>query len=234
MREKRRRRFFLKNTAPNLAGAELQELVRAAVEGNGGRITTSQNQAARGRRALRQIGVNVQFFATTPDLQKILYALETQQPYLVVENITLRPLNAFRGFRPAAGQEPEINVQLDVAGFAFTEAGRRNSDGRRDERNPRCGCAPRSGGLCRCCSRLRCSRGRPISAARDPQAPAPGRADSGRAGGRVAAAGVRDCRRHRRAHGDGAADAVQSDAASGAACSSATPRNRGCSAASSR
>ena len=40
-----RRRFFLKNTAPNLAGAELQELVRAAIENNGGRITTSQNQA---------------------------------------------------------------------------------------------------------------------------------------------------------------------------------------------
>jgi len=63
----------------------------------------------------------VQFFATTPNLQKILYALETQQPYLVVENLSLRPLNAFRGFRPAPGQEPEVNVQLDVVGFDFTE-----------------------------------------------------------------------------------------------------------------
>ena len=121
MREKDARRFFLKNTAANLAGAELQELVRAAVEGNGGRITTSQNQAPKDEGRYRQIGLNVQFFATTPNLQKILYALETQQPYLVVENLTLRPLNAFRGFRPAAGQEPEVNVQLDVVGFAFTE-----------------------------------------------------------------------------------------------------------------
>ena len=73
----------------------------------------------------KQIGVNVQFFATTPNLQRILHALETQQPYLVVENITLRPLNAFRGFKPAPGQEPEINVQLDVAGFAFAEPDRK-------------------------------------------------------------------------------------------------------------
>ena len=63
----------------------------------------------------------MQFFASTPNLQKILYALETQQPYLVVENLSLRPLNAFRGFRPAPGQEPEVNVQLDVVGFDFTE-----------------------------------------------------------------------------------------------------------------
>ena len=121
MRDKDARRFFLKNSAANLAGAELQELVRAAVEGNGGRITISQNQAPKEEGRYRQIGINVQFFATTPNLQKILYALETQQPYLVVENLTLRPLNAFRGFRPAAGQEPEVNVQLDVAAFDFSE-----------------------------------------------------------------------------------------------------------------
>ena len=42
LRAKNGRRFFLKNTAPNLAGAELQDLVRAAIENNGGRITTVQ------------------------------------------------------------------------------------------------------------------------------------------------------------------------------------------------
>jgi hypothetical protein len=121
MREKNGGSFFLKNKAPNLAGAELQELVRAAIEGNGGRITTSQNQSPKDEGRFKQITVNVQLFATTPNLQKILNALETQQPYLVVENITLRPLNAFRGFKPGPGQEPEVNVQLDVAAFAFAE-----------------------------------------------------------------------------------------------------------------
>ena len=125
MRDKDAKRFYLKNTAANLAGAELQELVRAAVEGNGGRISISQNQAAKDDGRYRQIGLNVQFFATTPNLQKILYALESQQPYLVVENLTLRPLNAFRGFRPAPGQEPEVNVQLDVIAFDFNEPARK-------------------------------------------------------------------------------------------------------------
>jgi len=125
IREKDGRRFFLKNTAPNLAGAELQEQVRAAIEGNGGRITTSQNQSPRDEGRFRQIIVTVQFFATTPALQKILHAVEAQPPYLTVENMTLRPLNAFRGFKPAPGQEPEVNVQLDVAGFAYTDPERK-------------------------------------------------------------------------------------------------------------
>ena len=125
MRERDGRRFFLKNTAPNLAGAELQELVRAAIESNGGRITTSQNQVPRDEGRFRQIGVSVQFFASTPALQKILFAIEAGPPYLLVENMTLRPLNGFRGFKPAPGQEPEINVQLDVAGYAFAEPERK-------------------------------------------------------------------------------------------------------------
>ena len=122
MREKDARRFFLKNTAANLAGAELQELVRSAIESNGGRITTSQNQGPRDEGRFRQIVVTVQFFATTPALQRILYALESRPPYLTIENMTLRPLNAFRGFRPAPGQEPEVNVQLDVGAYTLAES----------------------------------------------------------------------------------------------------------------
>jgi general secretion pathway protein M len=114
-------RFFLRNTAPNLAGAELQDLVRGAIENNGGRITTIQTSQPRDDGRFRQIGINVQIFATTPNLQKILYALEAQTPYAMVENITVRPLNAFRGFKPPPGSEPELSVLLDVSAFALPE-----------------------------------------------------------------------------------------------------------------
>lgn len=122
LRAKDGRRFFLKNTASNLAGAELQDMVKAAIETNAGRLTTISITSPRDDGRFRVIGVNLQLFATTANLQKILYALETQQPYLVVENLRVSPLNAFRGFKPAAGSEPEVNVLLDVVGFAFSEA----------------------------------------------------------------------------------------------------------------
>jgi hypothetical protein len=121
LRAKDGRRFFLKNTAPNLAGAELQDMIKAAVENNQGRITVIQNTASRDDGRFRQIGVNLQLFATTANLQKILFSLETQQPYLMIENLTVRPLNAFRGFKPSPGAEPEMSVMLDVVGFAYAE-----------------------------------------------------------------------------------------------------------------
>lgn len=124
LKEKDGRRFFLRNTAPNLASAELADLVRSAIENNGGRITTSQNPGPRDEGPFRQLTVNVQFFATTPALAKILQALDTQMPYLIVDNLSIRPLNAFRGFKPAAGQEPENNVQMDVSALAYPEQAR--------------------------------------------------------------------------------------------------------------
>jgi general secretion pathway protein M len=121
LRAKDGRRFFLRNTALNLAGAELQDLVRGAIENNGGRITTIQTAQPREDGRFRQVGINVQLFATTPNLQKIVYTLETQTPYTVIDNITVRPLNAFRGFKPTPGNEPELSVLLDVVGFALAE-----------------------------------------------------------------------------------------------------------------
>jgi len=124
VRQRNGRRFFLRNTAVNLAAAELSEVVKAAIEGNGGRITTSQNVQPRDDDRFKLIGSNVQFFANTTNLQKILNALETQQPYVVVANITVRPVNAFRGFKPAPGQDPEMIVQLDAIAWALPEPAR--------------------------------------------------------------------------------------------------------------
>ena len=73
---------------------------------------------------MKQVGANVQFFATTVNLQKVLAALETQLPYVIVANITVRPVNAFRGFKPPPGQDPELIVQLDAVAWAFPEAAR--------------------------------------------------------------------------------------------------------------
>jgi general secretion pathway protein M len=119
------RRFFLHNTAPNLAAAELQDLVRGAIENNAGRITTIQGAQPRDDGRFRQIGISVQLFATTANLQKILYKLETQTPYVLIDSVTIRPLNAFRGFKPAPGVDPELSITLEASAFTFIDGAKK-------------------------------------------------------------------------------------------------------------
>jgi hypothetical protein len=124
VRAKNGRRFYLKNTAANLASAELSEQVKSAIEASGGRITTSQNIAPKDDERFKHLGVNVQFFATTANLQKILATLESQVPLVTIQNFTVRPVNAFRGFKPPPGQEPEVIVQLEAFAWAHPETNR--------------------------------------------------------------------------------------------------------------
>lgn len=118
------RRFVLKNSAPNLAGAELQDMVRETIESNGGRIVTMQTPQPRDEEGFAQVGLNVQMFASTEKLQKILFALETQMPYLTIDSVSLRA-TAFRGYRPNPGVEPEVSVQMEVSALLLPQEARK-------------------------------------------------------------------------------------------------------------
>src|SRR5437588_1817524 len=73
VRVKDGRRFFLKNTAPNLAGAELQDMVNAAIENNAGRLTTISITAPKEDVRFRVIGVNLYLLASTANIQINIY-----------------------------------------------------------------------------------------------------------------------------------------------------------------
>lgn len=116
------RKFFLRSGPAALSAAEAQEALRAIVEANGGRLITMQAPNARDDGRYRQVTVNVQLTANIIALRKILHSIETRTPFLFVDNLMVRsqvPSN----FRPGAGAEPEMFVQFDVSGYAFTGGG---------------------------------------------------------------------------------------------------------------
>jgi general secretion pathway protein M len=116
-------RFFLRNTAPNLAGAELTDLVRPLIETNGARLTSIQPATVKEEAGFRLYSLNVGFNATPANLQKTLYALETALPYLFFESVTLRA-TVPRGFKPQPNQEPEVTAQIEVQAYGMKEAPR--------------------------------------------------------------------------------------------------------------
>ena len=116
-------RFFLKNTAPNLGGAELTDLVRQMVEANGSRLSSIQAATFKDEGGFRVYSLNVGFNATPASLQKLLYAIETSVPYLFIDNTTLRA-TVPRGYKPPPNQEPEVAATMEIQAYGTKEAPR--------------------------------------------------------------------------------------------------------------
>jgi len=112
------RSFFLKNLVPALAASEMQEMVKGIVESNGGKIVSMQIPGHKDEGNYRKVTVNIQMNALASAMQKIFYTLETQQPYFLLDNVSIR--RAVRFYAP--GQEPDFLVQFDVVGYAVLGA----------------------------------------------------------------------------------------------------------------
>jgi general secretion pathway protein M len=116
LRAKDTKRFFLKAGSAGLVAAEFQESMRALVEANGGRVNQSQPLPAKDVDGYRQIAASFTISANQASLQKVLHAIEQKEPYVFVENLTLR--SGGYGVRPAGQPEPEHYAQLDLMSFA--------------------------------------------------------------------------------------------------------------------
>lgn len=117
MRAKEPRKFFLRSGAVALSAAEATEAVKTIIEQNGGKLVTMQAPTSRDEGRFRQITVNVQLTATIQSLRRILHAIESNTPYLFVDNLLVRSQVSAQ-HRPAPGQEPEMFVHFDVTGYA--------------------------------------------------------------------------------------------------------------------
>jgi general secretion pathway protein M len=119
MRGKDTKRFFLRSGAAALSAAQAGEAVRQLVEQSGGRFVTMQAPVSKDDGHFRQISANVQIAANIFALRKVLHAIENSEPYLFVDNLTVRTQVA-GNFKPAPGAEPEMFVQFDVSGYSLT------------------------------------------------------------------------------------------------------------------
>jgi general secretion pathway protein M len=120
MRAKDARKFFLRSGAAALSAAEASESIRTLVEQSGGRLITmgapsSHDEGGR----YRQVTINVQLSANIVAVRKILNTIESNTPYLFVDNLSIRT-TVPAGFKPAPGADPDMFVQFDISGYALT------------------------------------------------------------------------------------------------------------------
>lgn len=111
---------YLEAVDDALAAAELQDRVKSVVEEAGGDLRSAQSLKVEPVEAVpgvRRAGLKVRFAADIDSLAAILYELETGEPYLFVEGLSIREPRRQRRRRDEPEQAPELDVVIDLYGY---------------------------------------------------------------------------------------------------------------------
>jgi general secretion pathway protein M len=82
-------RYVLAQESEALAAAALQERVKAVVTNSGGTLSSTQVLPADADKGFKRIGVSVRMGVSIDALQRVLYELENDLPYLVADDIVI-------------------------------------------------------------------------------------------------------------------------------------------------
>jgi general secretion pathway protein M len=114
---------YLTGPSDALAAAELQDRVKSVVEGAGGELRSTQILPAEELEAdlgFRRTTLRVHFVVTIEGLEETLYELETGQPYLIIDDVTVRQERARRQ-RSQPRDQPRLDVSLELFGYVREE-----------------------------------------------------------------------------------------------------------------
>jgi len=109
--------YLLKGKNSALAAADLQRHLQELVKKHGGRILSLRTLDRKLEGAFERIPLNTRFQANAEGLQQILYALETDRLYALVEQLNVSPVRARR-----KGQTGELDVQLTISSLRAVRA----------------------------------------------------------------------------------------------------------------
>lgn len=110
-------RFVLAQDSEPIAAAALQERVKAAVTESGGSLTSTQVLSAQAEQGFKRITVNVRMAVSMEALQRVLYELETNIPYLLADDITILSRGGVKRRRANRPAVDLLDVRFNLYGF---------------------------------------------------------------------------------------------------------------------
>jgi general secretion pathway protein M len=114
---------YLQGPSDALAAAQLQDRVKSVVEATGGELRSTQILPAEQLEAdlgVRRTPLRVHFVVTIEGLEETLYELETGEPYLIIDNVTVRQERVRRRRSEPRG-DPKLDVSLELFGYVREE-----------------------------------------------------------------------------------------------------------------
>jgi general secretion pathway protein M len=106
----------LQGTNESIAAAQLQDRLKASIEGAKGELKSTQMLPARDDGKFRRITVRAQVSLKMAALQRALYDVESAAPFLFLDNVSIRVRSSPRD-RDQAAQDPVLDVSFDLSGY---------------------------------------------------------------------------------------------------------------------
>lgn len=113
-RLRRSDRRYLKSNTESLATAELQRVVKQIISRNKGEILSAQVVRSKEEEGFKRIAVRIRMKSSLENMIKALHTLETQNPYLFINAITVRSRNMARRRLPSTKALEKAVAQLDI------------------------------------------------------------------------------------------------------------------------
>jgi len=110
-------RFVLAQDSEPIAAAALQERVKSAVTESGGSLTSTQVLSAQAEQGFKRITVNVRMAVSMEALQRVLYELESNIPYLLADDITILSRGGAKRRRVNRPAVDLLDVRFNLYGF---------------------------------------------------------------------------------------------------------------------
>ena len=110
---------YLQGPSDALAAAQLQDRLKAVVEAAGGELRSTRILPAvevQTSPGTRRAALQVQMIVTIEGLAEVLYGLESGQPYLLIDELSVRNQRERRR-RGEPDTEPMLDVSLKLSGF---------------------------------------------------------------------------------------------------------------------
>jgi general secretion pathway protein M len=110
---------YLQGPSDALAAAQLQDRLKAVVEAAGGELRSTRilpAEAVEASPGTRRAALQVQMIVTIDGLAEILYGLEAGQPYVLIDELSVRNQRERRR-RGEPESEPSLDVNLRLSGF---------------------------------------------------------------------------------------------------------------------
>ena len=109
-------RFVLAQESEPLAAAALQERVKSVVTSSGGTLTSTQVLPPVSEQGFKRIIVNVRMAVSIDALQRVLYMLESDLPYLLADEIVILSRGARKRRRTKQAADL-LDVRFNLYGY---------------------------------------------------------------------------------------------------------------------